>query len=383
MGLKVLTVFGTRPEAIKMCPVVKCLEENADITSLVCVTSQHKEMLDQVLRIFHVVPDYDLDIMQQRQTISEITTKILEGLTPILKIEQPDIVLVQGDTTTCLASALAAFYRKIPVGHVEAGLRSYDRYSPFPEEINRRITSQIAEIHFAPTKENVCNLLQENIHDRLVITGNTVIDSFKYTVRPGYQFKNKFLSKLIRSGKRLIIVTVHRRESIGEPLKEICSAVKEIVRMHKDVEVICPVHLNPAVREIIYSILDQQERIYLVEPLDVEDMHNLMCKCDLVMTDSGGLQEEAPYFHVPVIVLRNETERQEAVKANTAVVAGVERKHIVDIANKILTNDITYRKMALAENPFGDGYASERIVMELLQWHARREGNKLNVEGGV
>ncbi|MDO5521349.1 MAG: UDP-N-acetylglucosamine 2-epimerase (non-hydrolyzing) [bacterium] len=383
MGLKVLTVFGTRPEAIKMCPLVKCLEENTDITSVVCVTSQHREMLDQVLGIFHVVPEYDLGIMQQRQTINEIMIKILERLDPILQIEQPNIMLVHGDTTTGLASALAAFYRKIPVGHVEAGLRSYNRYSPFPEEINRRLISQIAEIHFAPTKENVRNLLQENIQDRLVITGNTVIDSFKYTVSPNYIFKNTFLNKLIKKEKRLIIVTAHRRESIGEALKEICSAIRTIVREHKDVVVIYPVHPNPEVREIVYPALDQQERIYLTEPLDVEEMHNLMSKSYLIMTDSGGLQEEAPYFHVPVIVLRKETERKEAVKANTAVVAGVAEKHIVEVANKLLTNDITYRRMALTENPYGDGYASERIVMELLQWHAKRKNNKLKVEGGV
>lgn len=370
MKLKVLSVFGTRPEAIKMCPLVRKLETCEEIESIVCVTGQHRQMLDQVLEIFHITPDYDLNLMKERQTLTTITVSVLTELEKILQRIKPDLVLVHGDTTTSSAAALAAFYQQIPVGHVEAGLRTYDIYSPFPEEMNRKVISQIAELFFAPTERNKQNLAKENIHKNVYVTGNTVIDAFQYTVRKDYQYKNETLRGLSFDGKRYILMTAHRRENLGAPLANICRSVLRIVQTTPDVEVIYPVHLNPAVRETVFQIMGTEPRIHLIDPIDVEDMHNIMSQSYLVMTDSGGLQEEGPHFGIPVIVLRTETERPEAVDAGTVVVAGTEEENIYQITNELLNNPEHYKQMAHAVNPYGDGKASERIVREILNWSA-------------
>lgn len=366
--IKVLSVFGTRPEAIKMCPLIKELEKHDELESIVCVTAQHRQMLDQVLEIFRITPDYDLNLMKDRQTLTTITTTVLEELEKLLPQIGPDIVLVHGDTTTSSSAALAAFYQQIPVGHVEAGLRTYDIYSPFPEEMNRKIISQIAELYFAPTDNNRSNLLKENIIKNVYVTGNTVIDSFQYTVNDAYRFKDEVLKSLDFSSSRFILMTAHRRENLGKPLENICNAVKRIVQDNQDVEVIYPVHLNPAVRETVYRILGGMNRIHLIDPIDVEDMHNAMSRSYLVMTDSGGLQEEAPSFGVPVIVLRTETERPEAVDAGTVLIGGTNEDHVYELANMILQNQEEYSKMAHAVNPYGDGYACERIVDAIIRW---------------
>lgn len=367
--MKVMSVFGTRPEAIKMCPLVKELERAENIESIVCLTGQHKEMLQQVIDIFETKVDYNLNIMKPSQTLTTITSSILEGMEPILIKEKPDIVLVHGDTTTSFAVALAAFYQQIPVGHVEAGLRTYDKYSPFPEEMNRSLTGRIAELHFAPTENNKSNLLRENITRNVFVTGNTVIDAFKTTVKKDYEFKDEGLRKINLDGKRCILMTAHRRENLGQPLRNICNAVKRIVEKFDDIEVIYPVHLNPAVQNTAKEILGQTDRIHLVAPLDVEDMHNLMDRSFLVMTDSGGLQEEAPACGVPVLVLRTETERPEAVEAGTVKVVGVDEDVIVEEAVKLLTQPAEYDKMAKAVNPYGDGHACERIVSHIAEWY--------------
>ena len=366
--LKVMSVFGTRPEAIKMCPLVKKLEECGEIESVVCVTGQHRQMLDQVLEIFRIEPDYDLNLMKDRQTLTTITVSVLTELEKVLRDVKPDLVLVHGDTTTSSAAALAAFYQQIPVGHVEAGLRTYDIYSPFPEEMNRKIISQIAELFFAPTEKNKGNLEKENIRDNVFVTGNTVIDAFQYTVRENYRYKNEVLRNLTFDGKRYILMTAHRRENLGAPLENICRGVLRLVRSNPDVEVIYPVHLNPAVRETAFGILGNDPRIHLIDPIDVEDMHNIMSRSYLVMTDSGGLQEEGPHFGIPVVVLRTETERPEAVEAGTVVVAGTEEEDIFRIANELLNDESKYEKMARSINPYGDGKASERIIERILAW---------------
>ena len=369
MKLKVMSVFGTRPEAIKMCPLVKKLEECGEIESVVCVTGQHRQMLDQVLEIFRIAPDYDLNLMKDRQTLTTITVSVLTELEKVLRDVKPDLVLVHGDTTTSSAAALAAFYQQIPVGHVEAGLRTYDIYSPFPEEMNRKIISQIAELFFAPTEKNKGNLEKENIRDNVFVTGNTVIDAFQYTVRENYRYKNEVLRNLTFDGKRYILMTAHRRENLGAPLENICRSVLRLVRSNPDVEVIYPVHLNPAVRETAFGILGNDPRIHLIDPIDVEDMHNIMSRSYLVMTDSGGLQEEGPHFGIPVVVLRTETERPEAVEAGTVVVAGTEEGDIFRIANELLNDESKYEKMARSINPYGDGKASERIIERILAWN--------------
>lgn len=366
--IRVLSIFGTRPEAIKMCPLVKALEKNDRIESIVCVTGQHRQMLDQVLEIFHITPDYDLNLMKDRQTLTTITTSVLSTLEELLPQIKPDIVLVHGDTTTSSSAALAAFYQKIPVGHVEAGLRTYDIYSPFPEEMNRKLITQIAELFFAPTENNKKNLERENIHKNVFVTGNTVIDSFQYTVKENYKYKNDKLNKIDFSKSRFILMTAHRRENLGEPLENICRAAKRIVMEHEDVELIYPVHLNPAVRNTVFSILDGTERVHLLDPIDVEDMHNVMAHSYLLMTDSGGLQEEGPHFGLPVMVLRTETERPEAVEAGTVALVGIEEKRIYDYAYELLNNQEKYMQMAHAVNPYGDGHASERIVDEIVKW---------------
>ncbi|MCX7709414.1 MAG: UDP-N-acetylglucosamine 2-epimerase (non-hydrolyzing) [Clostridia bacterium] len=362
-----MTVFGTRPEAIKMAPLVKELEKYDEIESLVCVTAQHRQMLDQVLEIFEIKPDYDLNIMQSRQTLIDITVRSLQGLSEVFEKVKPDIVLVHGDTTTTFVGSLAAFYNKVKVGHVEAGLRTFDKYFPYPEEINRKLTGALSDLHFAPTETNKKNLLNEAMEEeKIYITGNTVIDALKTTVKKDYKFGNSALSDLNFGGKRIITVTAHRRENLGEPLKNICSALKYIADRYEDVEIVYPVHLNPAVQEVAEDILGKHPRVHLIEPLDVQDMHNLMAKSYIVMTDSGGLQEEAPSLGKPVLVLRNETERPEAVTAGTVKLAGTEKEKIISLATELLDNQEEYSKMAKAVNPYGDGCASERIVKALL-----------------
>lgn len=365
--IKVMTVFGTRPEAIKMCPLVLELGKYENITPVVCVTAQHRQMLDQVLDAFGVKPDYDLDIMKSRQSLAGITTRVLEGMEDVLKKEKPDIVLVHGDTSTSFVAGLAAFYEQIKVGHVEAGLRTYDIYSPFPEEMNRQLTGRIANLHFSPTQKNYDNLIKENIDgDKIYITGNTVIDALKTTVKDDYEFSDECLKTLDFDNKRVIIVTAHRRENLGKPLEDICSAIADIVDAHEDVEVVYPVHLNPAVRETVWNILGEKERVHLIDPLDVMELHNAIARSFMVMTDSGGIQEEAPALAKPVLVLRKETERPEAVTAGTVKIAGVDKETIKTLANELLDNKAEYDKMAFAANPYGDGEASRRICEALL-----------------
>lgn len=325
-------------------------------------------MLKQVIDIFGINVKYNLDIMQTKQTLTTITTSILERMEAVLQSEKPDLVLVHGDTTTSFAAALAAFYQQIPVGHVEAGLRTYDKYSPFPEEMNRNLTGRIATLHFAPTENNCRNLARENVTKNVFKTGNTVIDAFRTTVREGYQYKDNDLQKIDLEGKRCLLMTAHRRENLGQPLADICRAVKKIVEEYPDVEVIYPVHMNPAVRDTVEEILGNTERVHLIQPLNVEDMHNLMSGSYLVMTDSGGLQEEAPACGVPVLVLRTETERPEAVEAGTVRVIGVNTMDIYRSASMLLTDQAEYEKMAKAVNPYGDGHAGERIVEAILEW---------------
>ena len=365
--LRVMSVFGTRPEAIKMCPLVKELQKCPKIESIVCLTGQHRQMLDQVTEIFGVEADYDLNIMRPRQTLTTITSDILLGMEDVLKKANPDIVLVHGDTSTSFVVALAAFYQQIPVGHVEAGLRTFNPYSPFPEEMNRCLTGRLALIHFAPTVKNEQNLKNEGIVKNVFITGNTVIDAFQTTVRADYTFKASELSDFDPSQGRTILMTAHRRENLGEHLENICRAVRRLVADFPDVNVVYPVHMNPAVRQTVNSILGDVDRVHLIEPVDVEDMHNLMDRSYLVMTDSGGIQEEAPSCGVPVLVLRTETERPEAVEAGTVKVIGVDEDVIYQEAYTLLTNQEKYDEMAHAVNPYGDGHASERIVKHLLE----------------
>lgn len=367
--IKVMTIFGTRPEAIKMAPLVKELEKHPDeIESIVCVTAQHRQMLDQVLEIFDIKPDYDLNIMKDRQTLVEIVTRALEGLDQIMKEAKPDIVLVHGDTSTTFVGSMAAFYNQIAVGHVEAGLRTYDKYAPYPEEINRRITGVIADMHFSPTEKNRQNLLNEGTKDETIyVTGNTVIDALKTTVREDYSFKDETLKAMPWDTKKVIVMTAHRRENLGEPLRNICSAVRELVEAFEDIEVVYPMHMNPAVREVANEILGNLDRVKLIEPVNADELHNAIKRGYLVLTDSGGLQEEAPSLGKPVLVLRNETERPEAVEAGTVKIAGVKKEDIVAMAKELLTDDVAYAKMAKAVNPYGDGFASERIVDAILK----------------
>lgn len=371
--MKVMSVFGTRPEAIKMCPLVKELGKNREIESVVCLTGQHREMLQQVIDIFGIEAAYNLDIMQPKQTLTTITTAVLEKMETVLMEEKPDIVLVHGDTSTSFVAALAAFYQQIPVGHVEAGLRTYDKYSPFPEEMNRSLTGRIATLHFSPTENNRKNLAKENVTENVYVTGNTVIDAFQTTVKNGYIYKDEDLNKISFDGKRCILMTAHRRENLGKPLENICRAVKRVVERYSDIEVVYPVHMNPVVRDTATAILGDMDRVHLIHPLDVEDMHNLMSKSYLVMTDSGGLQEEAPACGVPVLVLRTETERPEAVEAGTVKVVGVNEEEIYQNAVTLLTDQVVYQKMAKAVNPYGDGHASERIVKYIWDWKMKKD----------
>ena len=370
--MKVMSVFGTRPEAIKMCPLVKELEASEGIESIVCLTGQHREMLQQVVDIFGTRVDFNLNIMRPKQTLTTITSDVLTGMEDVLKQVQPDIVLVHGDTSTSFVAALAAFYQQIPVGHVEAGLRTFDKYSPFPEEMNRCLTGRIAELHFSPTENNRRNLKNEGVKKNVFVTGNTVIDAFKTTVRDGYVFKNEDLQKLNPSEKKTVLVTAHRRENLGKPLFDICTAIRRLAEQFPELCFIYPMHMNPVVRETAHLVLDGCANVSLIEPLDVEDMHNLMARSLLVMTDSGGLQEEAPACGVPVLVLRTETERPEAVEAGTVKVVGVDCEVIVKEAVHLLTDKAAYEQMAHAVNPYGDGHASERIVQHLLTWYAAK-----------
>lgn len=363
--MKVILVFGTRPEAIKMCPLVLELKKHKEIECKVCLTGQHREMLYQVMKAFGVKEDYNLDIMKERQTLTTITTSILEKIEPVLKSEKPDVVLVHGDTTTSYAAALAAFYQQIPVGHVEAGLRTGDIYSPFPEEMNRRLTDRISTLYFAPTKMNEENLKREGITEGVYVTGNTVIDAFQYTVQDGYTFACDKLNEVDFADKRVVLLTAHRRENLGVGIENICKAVKRIALEYEDVHYIYPVHLNPAVRDTVFAILSDIPNVTLIDPVDVLDMHNLMAKCFMVMTDSGGIQEEAPHFGIPVLVLRTETERPEAVEAGTVKVVGVDEDVIYSEAKRLLDDVDAYNLMAHAVNPYGDGKASERIVEAL------------------
>lgn len=377
--LKVMTVFGTRPEAIKMAPLALELKKYDEIESIVCVTAQHRQMLDQVLEIFGITPEYDLDIMKERQTLVGITSRVLEGLDEVIKKEEPDIVLVHGDTSTSFVAALAGFYNQVKVGHVEAGLRTYDKYSPFPEEMNRQLTGRIADLNFSPTEQNRQNLIKENVSDNIIyITGNTVIDALKTTVRDDYEFKDECLSKLDFGNKRVIIVTAHRRENLGKPLENICNALKQIVTEYQDIEIVYPVHLNPAVREIVFGILGSVDRVHLIDPIDVEELHNAMARSFMVMTDSGGIQEEAPALAKPVLVLRKETERPEAVAAGTVKIAGVDKEDIVRLAKELLDDESAYNKMAHAANPYGDGEASRRTVEAILYAFGYRDSRPEN-----
>jgi len=370
--LKVMTVFGTRPEAIKMAPLVKELEQREEIESIVAVTAQHRQMLDQVLEIFDIKPDYDLDIMKERQTLVDITSNVLKGLYEVIGEAKPDIVLVHGDTTTTFAGALAAFYQQTAVGHIEAGLRTYDKYSPFPEEMNRVLTGSLTELHFSPTVQNKANLLKEGKDEsKIFITGNTVIDALKTTVRKDYEFADETLKSLDFS-KKIIVVTAHRRENLGEPLQNICRAIKRLAEEFKDeVQVVYPVHLNPAVREVAFSVLGDLDNVHLIDPVDVCELHNLMDRAYMIMTDSGGLQEEAPSLGKPVLVLRNETERPEAVVAGTVKIAGIHEEDIYSMGKTLLTDTEEYNKMAHAVNPYGDGLASKRSVDAILYHFGR------------
>lgn len=371
--IKVMVVFGTRPEAIKMCPLVLKLREHENIETVVCVTAQHRQMLDQVLKAFGIEPEYDLNVMKDKQTLTHITSAVLEGMYDVINKEKPDLILVHGDTTTTFSAALASFYCKTKVGHVEAGLRTYDKYSPYPEEMNRRLVTNLADLYFAPTQNNKANLLREMIDEGTIyVTGNTVIDALKTTVKENYTFTHPVLSK-IDFNKKVIFMTAHRRENLGEPLQNICNAVKEIATKFKDVEVVYPVHLNPAVQDVATKTLGEVKNVHLIEPLDVITTHNLMNRSYMVMTDSGGIQEEAPSLGKPVLVLRTETERPEAVTAGTVKIVGTDKNTIIEEATKLLTDEKAYAEMSKAANPYGDGNACERIVEAILYYFGKNE----------
>ena len=367
--IKVLSVFGTRPEAIKMCPLVKVLEKDDRIESIVCATAQHREMLDTVLEIFDVKPQYDLNVMSHGQTIVDVSNKVLTGVDKVIKECNPDIVLVHGDTSTTLNGALAAFYNQKPIGHVEAGLRTGDIYSPFPEEANRKLTGAIATLHFSATESNKTNLERENIYKNIYITGNTVIDALLSVVDKNHKFDDKNLNNIDFENNKIVLLTAHRRENWGEPMKDIFAAVRELVTKNQDVNVIFPMHKNPLIRELANeSFKGVEDKIHLIEPLEYVDFANLMAKCYLIMTDSGGIQEEAPALGKPVIVLRTETERPEAVEAGTVKLAGIKKEDIFNIADELINDEEAYNKMAHAVNPYGDGKACPRIVEHIVEY---------------
>ena len=372
--IKVMSVFGTRPEAIKMAPLVKKLNADPDIDSVLCVTAQHREMLDQVLELFELVPDHDLNIMKPNQTLSMITANVLTGLEKVLEEEKPDIVLVHGDTSTTFTAALAAFYQRIAVGHVEAGLRTYDMYSPFPEEVNRVLTGHLASIHFAPTQRNVDNLIKEGVTpEKIAVTGNTVVDALLEVAGKPYEFEDETLKNIDFENRRVIAVTCHRRENLGEYMENIFSAIRDIAEEFEDVEVVYPVHLNPKVRETAGRILSGNSRVHLIDPLSYQPFVNLMARSYFIITDSGGMQEEAPSLGKPVLVVRRETERPEALAAGTVKLAGVERETIAGLARELLTDKAAYDAMAHAENPYGDGTACDRIIEALKKMYSVKE----------
>ncbi len=370
--IKVMTIFGTRPEAIKMAPVVMELRQHADeIETRTLVTAQHREMLDQVLHLFHIVPEYDLNIMAAGQTLFDITTRAMMGLNEVFQKDRPDLVLVHGDTTTTFAGALAAYYHQIPVGHVEAGLRTHDIYSPFPEEMNRRLTGGIAALHFAPTATAHDNLRAEGVSERdIFVTGNTVIDALHHTVRSDYVLPAE-LAQVDFAHRRVLLVTTHRRENLGEPMRHVYRAIHNIIHEIEDVEVIFPVHRNPKVREIVQEELGRLPRTHLIDPLDYEPFANLMARVFIVLTDSGGVQEEAPALGKPVLVLRDTTERPEAVSAGTVRLVGTDEQRVYGETMRLLTDPDAYRRMAEAVNPYGDGRAARRII-EAILYHAER-----------
>ncbi|AUN15513.1 non-hydrolyzing UDP-N-acetylglucosamine 2-epimerase [Paraclostridium sordellii] len=362
--IKVMTIFGTRPEAIKMAPLVKELESREQIESIVCVTAQHRQMLDQVLETFDIKPDYDLNIMKQGQTLVDITTRALQSLSEVISNIKPDIVLVHGDTTTTLSGGLAAFYNQVAVGHVEAGLRTYDKYSPYPEEVNRQITGVIADMHFAPTEISKQNLLKEGKPEaNIYVTGNTAIDALKTTVKSDYT--NEILEKIDED--RLIMLTAHRRENLGEPMKNMFRAIKRITEEFDDVQVVYPIHLNPLVRQAADEVLGDNSKVHLIEPLEVFDFHNFLNKSYIIMTDSGGIQEEAPSLGKPVLVLRDTTERPEGVAAGTLKLAGTDEEVIYNLTKELLTSKEAYESMSKASNPYGDGHASKYIVDAIIE----------------
>ncbi len=365
MTVKVMTIFGTRPEAIKMAPLVLELAKYPEqIESIVTVTAQHRQMLDQVLGIFEITPDYDLNIMKDRQTLIDVTTRGLEGLNKIMQEVKPDIVLVHGDTTTTFIASLAAFYNQIAIGHVEAGLRTWDKYSPYPEEMNRQLTGVMADLHFAPTTKSAQNLITENKKEETIyITGNTAIDALKTTVKD--QYSHPVLDTV--GNDRLVLMTAHRRENLGEPMRNMFKAIKRLVEKHNDIQVVYPVHMNPVVREIANEILGEDQRIHLIEPLDVIDFHNFASRSHLILTDSGGVQEEAPSLGVPVLVLRDTTERPEGIEAGTLKLAGTDEEVIFSLADELLSDREAHAKMSKASNPYGDGEASRRIVEAILK----------------
>ena len=376
MTLKALVVFGTRPEAIKMAPLVAALKRKEQVHTLVAVTAQHREMLDQVLDLFGIIPDYDLNIMSHGQTLADITGRVVSGMQDIIDKEKPDVVFVHGDTTTTFASALAAFYCKTPVGHVEAGLRTRDKYSPFPEEMNRRLTAGLTDFHFAPTAAARNNLLAEGINEGdIFVTGNTVIDALLSRVRDDYRFSSPVLNRVLSGQKKIILVTAHRRENWGQPMENIFLALRDIATAFKDIEIIFPVHKNPVLQNLAARILGDCQGINLVQPMDYEPFINLMARSHIVLTDSGGLQEEAPALGKPVLVMRTVTERPEAVDAGTVRLVGADRKLIFEETARLLTDSEVYNEMAKAANPYGDGHASERITGWVL--------NRFNLSPGM
>lgn len=375
---KVMTVFGTRPEAIKMAPIVKALEKNDLLDSRVVVTAQHREMLDQVLNLFGIEPHYDLDLMKHGQTLAELTSGVMEGMNGILAREKPDMILVQGDTTTTFVSSLAAFYHQIPIGHIEAGLRTWEKYSPWPEEMNRKLTSSLADLHFAPTEVSKANLLREGYRpEDIFVTGNTVIDALLTTVKPGYRFEDQRLDRILQENrdKRLILMTTHRRENWGEPLRQIYQALASILKSYSDTYVIFPMHKNPGIRKVVGEVLGDHDRVHLIEPLDYEPFVNLQARAHLILTDSGGIQEEAPSLGKPVLCVRDTTERPEAVAAGTVLLVGTQYENVFANMHRLLSDQEAYRRMTQAANPYGDGFASKRIttiVADYLTGHQLR-----------
>ena len=366
-AIKIMTVFGTRPEATKMAPVIKTLMKYESIRPIVCVTAQHRNMLDQVLDVFGIKPDHDLNIMRGGQGLSDILARAVKGLEEVMIKERPDLVLVHGDTSTTFAGAVAAFYQQIKVGHVEAGLRTYDKYQPFPEEMNRQLTTRIADLHFAPTALSRENLLKENIPaEKIFVTGNTAIDCLSVTISDDYKFNLPLLNAIDYKNKRVIAMTAHRRENLGRPLEDILTAARDIIDAFPDTELVYAAHLNPAVQEPARRILSDHPRVHLTDPIDMDDMHNLMARSYLILTDSGGIQEEAPSLDKPVVVLRNVTERPEGLAAGTLKLAGNEYESVRRITSELLNDRAEYEKLANAKNPFGDGNAAERIVKAIL-----------------